>query len=291
MGQHRAPRGNRRETSASRKAVAPSSTGYSGAGKRRAETTTSGVMVPGLPSAPVVAGVAALAISAAGAVTATATPGLASASGDIKETVPTSGTQSNRAAVARIVENRREVVSRDSRRDAQSLRKTASLQLAAETQATEREVVLKEVASAAEQESEKIQANQWVLPCTGYHLTSRFHEAGPYWSSGYHTGLDFAAPMGTPLYAVANGTITATGWDGSYGNKTVLTLEDGTEIWYAHQSAWSVNVGEQVTVGQVIGAVGETGNAYGAHVHVETFLPDGTAVDPFKMFTEHGVTP
>ncbi len=63
--------------------------------------------------------------------------------------------------------------------------------------------------------------------------------AGGLWSSN-HTGLDFAAPSGTPIVAVANGMITETGYAGAYGNKTVETLEDGTEIWYCHQSAIGV---------------------------------------------------
>ena len=55
-----------------------------------------------------------------------------------------------------------------------------------------------------------------------------------------HTGLDFAAPSGTPIYAVANGTVTETGYDGAYGNKTVITLDDGTEIWFCHQTSYTV---------------------------------------------------
>ena len=56
----------------------------------------------------------------------------------------------------------------------------------------------------------------------------------------YHTGLDFAAPTGTPIIAVANGTITETGYAGAYGNRTVETLDDGTELWYCHQTAFGV---------------------------------------------------
>ena len=83
-----------------------------------------------------------------------------------------------------------------------------------------------------------------MLPTTGYHLTARFGMSGGLWSSN-HTGLDFAAPSGTPIVAVANGTITETGYDGAYGNKTVETLEDGTEIWYCHQSAIGVHAGDR----------------------------------------------
>ena len=110
------------------------------------------------------------------------------------------------------------------------------------------------------------------------------------WAS-VHTGLDFAAPTGTPIYAVAGGVITETGWDGSYGNKTVERLPDGTELWYAHQSSIGVKVGQQVLGGQTIGAVGSTGNTTGPHVHLEVRPGGGDPVDPYQALVFHGVTP
>ncbi|RLV50161.1 M23 family metallopeptidase [Nocardioides mangrovicus] len=130
----------------------------------------------------------------------------------------------------------------------------------------------------------------WHLPTEGYHLTARFGSAGGLWANN-HTGLDFAAPTGTPIYAVANGVITSTGFDGSYGNKTVETLDDGTEIWYAHQSAIDVTVGEQVTGGETIGAIGSTGNTTGPHVHIEVRPGGGDPVDPFTAMVYHGLHP
>ena len=85
-----------------------------------------------------------------------------------------------------------------------------------------------------------------MLPTIGYHLTARFGQSSGLWSS-HHTGLDFAAPTGNPIFAIANGVITAAGYDGSYGNKTVETLADGTEIWYCHQLVHGVSVGDKVT--------------------------------------------
>ena len=84
------------------------------------------------------------------------------------------------------------------------------------------------------------------------------------WSSGHHTGLDFAAPTGTPLKAVHSGTVKSAGWAGSYGYRTVLELDDGTEIWYCHQSSMNVTAGQKVTTGDAIGRVGATGNVTGA---------------------------
>ncbi|MFF7161722.1 M23 family metallopeptidase [Streptomyces sp. NPDC008086] len=135
-------------------------------------------------------------------------------------------------------------------------------------------------------------AKQYTLPTSSYTITSTFGQAGAYWSSGYHTGLDFAAPTGTLIKAVHSGTITFAGWDGSYGYKTELTLDDGTEIWFAHQSSISVSVGQKVNTGDVIGRVGATGNVTGAHLHLEVH-PDGSAsgIDPMAWLRGKGLTP
>jgi murein DD-endopeptidase MepM/ murein hydrolase activator NlpD len=135
-------------------------------------------------------------------------------------------------------------------------------------------------------------AKQYALPTSSYTITSTFGQAGAYWSSGQHTGLDFAAPTGTLIKAVHTGTITSAGYDGSYGYKTVLTLDDGTEIWYAHQSSISVSVGQKVNTGDVIGRVGSTGNSTGAHLHLEVH-PGGSAsgIDPMAWLRDKGLTP
>ena len=75
---------------------------------------------------------------------------------------------------------------------------------------------------------------RWVLPVSGYDLTGRFGSVSGLWSSS-HTGLDFAAPTGTPIRSIADGVVTEAGYDGSYGYKTVVTLPDGGEVWYCHQ--------------------------------------------------------
>ena len=113
--------------------------------------------------------------------------------------------------------------------------------------------------------------------------------AGGLWSSN-HTGLDFAAPSGTPIVAVANGVITETGSAGAYGNQTIQTLDDGTEIWYCHQTEIGVNVGDRVIGGQQIGTVGSTGNTTGPHLHLEVRPGGGDPVDPYQALIFHGVT-
>jgi murein DD-endopeptidase MepM/ murein hydrolase activator NlpD len=136
----------------------------------------------------------------------------------------------------------------------------------------------------------RIRADAWHLPTRGYHLTARFGSYDGPWSS-FHTGLDFAAPTGTPIFAVATGRITGTGWAGAYGNRTIETLPDGTELWYAHQSAIDVSAGQRVDGGQVIGAVGSTGNTTGPHVHLEVRPGGGDPVDPYSALIAHGVHP
>ncbi|MDZ5620233.1 M23 family metallopeptidase [Nocardioides bizhenqiangii] len=128
-----------------------------------------------------------------------------------------------------------------------------------------------------------------VLPLQGYRLTATFGDAGSLWSSD-HTGLDFAAPEGTPLVAVGAGVVSEVGYDGSYGNKTVVTLEDGTELWYCHQSSQAVAVGERVAAGDVIGALGSTGNSTGPHLHLEVRV-DGEPIDPEAALADWGVRP
>jgi murein DD-endopeptidase MepM/ murein hydrolase activator NlpD len=149
-----------------------------------------------------------------------------------------------------------------------------------------------EAARKAEAERLARLARQYTLPTSSYTITSTFGQAGSMWSSGYHTGLDFAAPTGTPIKAIHSGTITEAGWSGSYGYRTVLTLDDGTELWFAHQSSINVSVGQKVTTGDVIGRVGATGNVTGAHLHLEVHA-GGSAdgIDPMAWLRGKGLTP
>ena len=159
-------------------------------------------------------------------------------------------------------------------------------------EAREENAELAKLAALAEQAVGEILENAWYLPLDPgvYTLTAGFGECSSLWSH-CHTGLDFAAPQGTPIIAVANGVITETGWAGAYGNRTVMTLDDGTELWYCHQFAFGVEPGDQVVGGQEIGLVGTTGNSTGPHLHFEVRPGGGDAVDPRQALTVHGVTP
>lgn len=101
-------------------------------------------------------------------------------------------------------------------------------------------------------------------PVTGT-ITSRFGSR----SRGYHTGLDIATNTGTPIAVAATGTVTHAGWQGGYGNLVIVSHGNGVETYYAHCSKIYVTVGQEVTSGETIAAVGNTGNSTGPHLHLE----------------------
>lgn len=94
-----------------------------------------------------------------------------------------------------------------------------------------------------------------------------------------HTGLDIATATGTPIKVVASGTVTHASYQGSYGNLVKVSHGNGLETWYAHTSKMYVSVGQKVEAGQVIAAVGSTGNSTGSHLHLEIRI-NGQHVNP-----------
>lgn len=96
-------------------------------------------------------------------------------------------------------------------------------------------------------------------------ISSRFGSR----SRGTHTGLDIATSSGTPIKAAASGTVIYSGWKGSYGNLVVVQHTDSVQTYYAHCSKLYVNVGQNVSQGETIAAVGSTGNSTGPHLHLE----------------------
>jgi murein DD-endopeptidase MepM/ murein hydrolase activator NlpD len=94
-----------------------------------------------------------------------------------------------------------------------------------------------------------------------------------------HAGIDIAAPTGTPIRAAASGTVVLAAWNGGYGNYTCIDHGGGMATCYAHQSSYAVSSGAQVSQGQVIGYVGNTGHSFGAHLHFEVRI-NGAPVDP-----------
>lgn len=106
-------------------------------------------------------------------------------------------------------------------------------------------------------------------------ITSRF---GRRWGST-HTGLDIATSSGTPIKAASAGTVVYAGYKGSYGKLVIIAHTDSIQTYYAHCSKIYVSVGQTVSQGQTISAVGSTGNSTGPHLHLEVRV-NGTAKNP-----------
>lgn len=257
------------------------------------------------PSAPVLAGVATAAIAAVGALSVSAAPvPAATTSAAPRVSAPVAATAdkaveptpAKEAAASEpapsdsslLAGRSQQTISRDSQREALADVVNEDLVKEAEAMSKQRDIALNESAKQAEAQAEKIELDAWVSPMSSYRLTASFGQSSYLWST-VHTGQDLAAPSGTPIRSVANGVVTEAGYDGSYGNKTVITLEDGTEIWYCHQTSIAVSVGDSVTGGELIGTVGSTGNVTGPHLHLEVRPGGGDPINPASALLDHGV--
>ena len=105
-------------------------------------------------------------------------------------------------------------------------------------------------------------------PIKGQLPSTKYKQLGSRWSKGYHTGVDYAVPVGTDVHAVADGKVTSANWGQAYGTQLVTSVNGGWFI-YAHLSATLVKPGDVVTAGQVIAKSGNSGNSSGPHLHVE----------------------
>ena len=291
MGNHRATRRGSADVSGT-SARATSSVSATGptAGKRRAvkHSASRGPLFRRLPSAPILLGVAALAISATGAVSMTDHGVITHDGSHLVAANALTGTTSTSSSSA--AEERRQAVSRDSRRDALEDASTEELQAAVEQQAQQRNAELAKLAKSAEKQAAKIALNAWGLPLTSYRLSAGFGQSSGLWANT-HTGLDLAAPTGSPIMSVTNGTVTSVGYEGSYGNQVVVTTDEGEELWYCHMNEFAATVGDQVRTGEVLGYVGSTGNSTGPHLHLEYRPGAGDPVDPFDALVAHGLNP
>jgi murein DD-endopeptidase MepM/ murein hydrolase activator NlpD len=123
-------------------------------------------------------------------------------------------------------------------------------------------------------------------PIKGKTPSTPYKKLGKWWSKGYHTGVDYAVPVGTDVLAVADGVITPATWGRSYGVQLVQKLDGGYFI-YAHLSKTLVKPGDKVVEGQVIAKSGNTGNSTGPHLHAElrtkSHWSSGTDLDPAKL--------
>ncbi|TQL45015.1 peptidase M23-like protein [Homoserinimonas aerilata] len=131
---------------------------------------------------------------------------------------------------------------------------------------------------------------QWPFPGTAPITYGFGPRAACSYCSTFHLGLDFVPGAGTPIQAIADGTVVLVDTGGSsYGNHVVIQHNVNGQIvksLYAHMAWGSIQVaaGQQVTTGTIVGAVGSTGASTGAHLHLEVHV-EGTAVDPYAWLS------
>lgn len=154
------------------------------------------------------------------------------------------------------------------------------------TETLEKQEAEKQAEEAAKKAQEELDAMPEIngikiatKPISGT-ITSRYGESSRLRKST-HTGLDISATTGTDIKAVASGTVTCAKYSGSYGNLVKIDHGNGVETWYGHTSKMYVKVGQEVKAGDVIAAVGSTGNSTGPHLHLEIRI-NGTHVNPQK---------
>lgn len=129
-----------------------------------------------------------------------------------------------------------------------------------------------------------------VTPVLGGRSSSSFgrRSAPKEGASTEHQGEDIAAPVGTPIYAVLDGTVQFSAPRGNYGNLIIIEHPDGTFTRYAHCDQVFVAAGQAVTAGQEIATVGKTGNVTGPHLHFEVRTSSGVAIDPASYLDSLG---
>jgi len=124
-----------------------------------------------------------------------------------------------------------------------------------------------------------------------YKITTPYRKPGRHWSCGYHTGVDFAVPTGTPMYAIADGKVleakSGVTWGGAYGKAVIIDHGLGVRVIYAHLSDIQVKKGQSVSEGEQIGKSGNTGNSTGPHLHLEARVSPwryaNKDIDPGKL--------
>lgn len=128
-------------------------------------------------------------------------------------------------------------------------------------------------------------------PVNGVLRSSFGGRSDPFSGEGaFHTGIDLAAAVGTPVHATADGVIGSAGWSGDYGKLVVVDHGNGLQTYYAHLSQVLVVSGQEVRRGQVIALSGGTGRATGPHMHYEVRLR-GTPVNPYRYLARSRAAP
>ncbi|MBU3750422.1 MAG: M23 family metallopeptidase, partial [Mycobacterium sp.] len=131
-----------------------------------------------------------------------------------------------------------------------------------------------------------LQRPPYAVPTRGI-FTSGF---GYRWGA-LHDGIDVAGPVGTPIYAAADGVVKEAGYTNSgYGAWVLITHSDGTVTRYGHINSWTVQTGQRVFAGDQIGTIGNRGNSTGPHLHFSVLLGGTNATDPVPWLAARGIS-
>jgi len=138
-------------------------------------------------------------------------------------------------------------------------------------------------ASLSANELRRAMGELFLYPVKG-RLTSRFgYRSDPFTGvRTFHTGIDLAAPMGTPVKATLEGKVATTGYSTVFGNYIIVTHDAGFQSLYGHLSKISVERGQRVAQGTLIGRVGNTGYSTGSHLHFSLYK-NGKMINPFSV--------
>jgi murein DD-endopeptidase MepM/ murein hydrolase activator NlpD len=124
----------------------------------------------------------------------------------------------------------------------------------------------------------------FIYPLKGARLSSPFGWRNDPFTGvrTHHAGVDLSAPQGTAVSAAMEGKVSAVGFDRTYGNFVILTHPGGYQTLYAHLTAYSVKLNQQVAQGSQLGTVGSTGYSTGPHLHFSVYK-NGRAVNPLDL--------
>jgi len=145
-----------------------------------------------------------------------------------------------------------------------------------------------EVLDMAKNQKDRLQHIPSIQPVPDKFLRHIASGYGPridphYGTIRFHEGMDFAANIGTPVYATGNGTVTLADWKQGYGKCIIIDHGFGYQTLYAHLNDYKVRTGQKVTRGEKIGEVGNTGKSTGPHLHYEVHVR-GKVDNPAKYY-------
>ncbi|WP_147304707.1 M23 family metallopeptidase [Thermasporomyces composti] len=291
-------RGGRRR--ASRSTISATRLGRAArpAGGKRKKAAGNRTPASTFPTVPAVAGVATLVAAATGAMTVHAAAPSSAPTTEVRQSAPAGIAltvnqlhEARSAAASRADRSRGDdarAKAEAAAREAERQRRLAAAERAVwEAERTKELQLIEKSARAATQEQTFERVIQWYLPLRSFRLSAYFGDAGSMWSHN-HTGLDFAAPLGSPVRAIGDGEIIEAGYDGPYGNKIAIRHPDGTVTWYCHLSGYERRSG-YVAAGTTIGYVGSTGNSSGPHLHLEVRPGGGDPIDPLPWLRQLGL--